>query len=1452
MKKFVRVFILLLCSGISYGAFGQGELSISQITGGVSGSPVSGGTQGIAVFGIQVDKAAAAQSDITDLTIQLDADPSGKFTNPRLYVSGNNNFNIAFDNLVGGLTITTNATSFNFAGPITTFGGNSTAETRYYFIVVDVDPTADGTTPTITPSISEVDITTATSVVANSFSGTTYSFTGITPNITSVGPGSTTCVGETITINGTGFSSPTVTINGITASINSSNTTQIQITAPGGGAIGTFPIVVTNANTNSDNSSNYTIKAAINSGISVSSDNPNPIPNEAFNILVGGATQAGVSYRVRRISPTTGGFSTAQNGNGGVLSFGPYSHNPPTPTMYIYEVEAQSTGCGNVTLLQTATVTIAAILADAGPATADVCSGDGMVLGGSPAVSGGTGFYMVSWTSSPPGFTSTATNPLVTPTVTTTYTITVTDSNGDSDTDNIIVTVNDRTDPDDLDIVLTPAQNTYSTEDDAVDLSFTVSGGSGTGTFSGDGVNSTTDKFFPNAANVGSNDISLTFVNTDNCETTITETVEVYDPNGFISGLEQLYCPEGTDNLTVNIPPGYLSFVNIILYNPSFIEIPAGSGWTKNIATRQVQINLTQLPIGRNYFRIQYTRTGIIGYNYTPYFDISCFCIKYTVTPIYGPVPAYVYVPLVIKAAPVATIGFKTPSTNFCKSAEIVDLVGSPVGGIWQGAGVAADGSNDLFPDFNPGDNGLATFDPATAAVGNNLIRYIFRDADGCRDTATVVFNVYDIPTLSFTAPNGCVGEDVEFTPSVNTPAGVTISNYFWDFGDDRSVFFPALQNPTIHVYSSSQDYDVSFNAVTTDKCVATYTQTISVGDVPDLALTWRGVCENEISDLEIISDFFTNTLSLVNRLEWDFGDGTSFIRNKPAINPSHAIIPHNYAATGYYTARATLTSTLGCTRTDSLAVYKVPFIDAIDAKIYAEDFDDASFEMQGWKTGGTNTSWDWATPAGTLINNTPAVGSAWITNPSGSYNESEKSWVHSPCFDLSSIERPVISFDYQSYIREQLDGVVLQINSSNTTDDETAWKNVGIIGAGKNWFNTTGIFANPGNQTLLQSGWSGKQIGTNWIEGIFALDGELPAFPNMRKKIRFRFAFASLERTSSTSVLPEGFAFDNVKIGERDRIVLLETFTNSGGSNSPTDPNRSFNENVNATFLGETELIKVEYHLGIGGPGTDLLFLDNKQDANARAAYYGVTATPFAFLDSKNGNLGTIFEEQKLVSADVSIDTIITHPSIGDSIRVAFTTKNDLPANTVLHIVPVEKLITDVVGANGETNFRYVMKQMLPDATGTKFSSPISAGTEDTVTVYWPPVAYNQNELAVIAFFQNEENREIFQAKILSNPTYIPPVNIITEVEQEFINKIMVFPNPANEELTIQLPALLPQSAPVKLYDSFGREQYISSFESNELTKTISTKNLAAGMYILQLDSKEGPLLRKKVLVIH
>jgi hypothetical protein len=82
-----------------------------------------------------------------------------------------------------------------------------------------------------------------------------------------------------------------------------------------------------------------------------------------------------------------------------------------------------------------------AVTVDAGT-DSDLCLGQNITLGGSPTASGGSGSYTYSWTSVPAGFTSTQSNPVVTPVLgLTTYQVLVTDAFGCQGTAQVDITV---------------------------------------------------------------------------------------------------------------------------------------------------------------------------------------------------------------------------------------------------------------------------------------------------------------------------------------------------------------------------------------------------------------------------------------------------------------------------------------------------------------------------------------------------------------------------------------------------------------------------------------------------------------------------------------------------------------------------------------------------------------------------------------------------------------------------------------------------------------------------------------------------------------------------------------------------------------------------------------------------------------------------------------------------
>jgi len=51
--------------------------------------------------------------------------------------------------------------------------------------------------------------------------------------------------------------------------------------------------------------------------------------------------------------------------------------------------------------------------------------------------------------------------------------------------------------------------------------------------------------------------------------------------------------------------------------------------------------------------------------------------------------------------------------------------------------------------------------------------------------------------------------------------------------------------------------------------------------------------------------------------------------------------------------------------------------------------------------------------PVKTIINKAANGTKCWVTSLTGNYNDNELSYLYSPCFDLSGLAHPILSFSH-------------------------------------------------------------------------------------------------------------------------------------------------------------------------------------------------------------------------------------------------------------------------------------------------------------------------------------------------------------------------------------------------------------------------------------------------------
>ncbi len=215
---------------------------------------------------------------------------------------------------------------------------------------------------------------------------------------------------------------------------------------------------------------------------------------------------------------------------------------------------------------------------------------------------------------------------------------------------------------------------------------------------------------------------------------------------------------------------------------------------------------------------------------------------------------------------------------------------------------------------------------------------------------------------------------------------------------------------------------------------------------------------------------------------------------------------------------------------TSALPTDENPLNDVLDVSVenipviasfpYYEDFEAGA---GGWTAGGINSSWELGSPAGFAIIGpppaTPGSVNSWTTDLVDYYNDNEKSYVTSPCLDLSDLVFPYIEFDYNKDIGTFSDGAKVQYS----TDAGASWSDLGNLGTGENWYNSMYCYGMwPDFYITDYRGWDGNSGG--WVHAYHDL-----SFLSGESSVKIRIVFAS----DFWSNFYDGFAFDNVKIAD-------------------------------------------------------------------------------------------------------------------------------------------------------------------------------------------------------------------------------------------------------------------------------------------------------------------------------
>ena len=122
------------------------------------------------------------------------------------------------------------------------------------------------------------------------------------------------------------------------------------------------------------------------------------------------------------------------------------------------------------------------------------------------------------------------------------------------------------------------------------------------------------------------------------------------------------------------------------------------------------------------------------------------------------------------------------------------------------------------------------------------------------------------------------------------------------------------------------------------------------------------------------------------------------------------------------------------------------------------------------WYTGGVISSWEYGTPASNKINSAASGSKAWKTRLVGNYNDLEYSYLYSPCFDISGMTNPTLSFSVALDLEDCGTGLCDGAWVEYSTDGVT-WNILGSFGSGTIWTIKIMREINCGTFKIIQDG---------------------------------------------------------------------------------------------------------------------------------------------------------------------------------------------------------------------------------------------------------------------------------------------------------------------------------------------------------------------------------------------
>lgn len=764
---------------------------------------------------------------------------------------------------------------------------------------------------------------------------------------------------------------------------------------------------------------------------------------------------------------------------------------------------------------------------------------------------------------------------------------------------------------------------------------------------------------------------------------------------------------------------------------------------------------------------------------------------------------------------------------------------------------------------FNFAPDSLATVPATTYELMYNYVSQRYVSGAVCQDSIKTYVEVRPTPVLQFVnAPTTfCVNESTRPTALQASPQG----GIFRDItqGAAGGIVADSLFDPLAQMGIRTVTYSY-FDTLT--GCGDTIFQNISVYRIPSVHFVTNGGCINDSILFVPSPTQLSNTLPARDSITfyaWSYGDGTM-----DTVYPSRlaATIPnrrHVYTTPGIYFPTLTIVNRGQCDTTYMRRVVISPKVAVNDTLPYVQNFEAPSTDwlqetIEDSISTPSDSLWEWGLATGSRITTAFTQNHVWVTHANGAYQAGERGSIYSPCFDISTLERPMVAFDIWKDTYEGIDGAVFEYMHPTR-----GWVVLGSPGHGINWYDSTFLVSAPGIQAdsalvTVPRGWSGENL-DGFVSARYRLDtdqrnGDLRGM----RSARFRLSFAASDNTNPG--VHEGFAFDNFFIGNRKQNVLVEHFSNQNVYRLDTVENRLYRR-LFSNLYGR-DVVLLQYQTPIGGE--DAYYDQYMEGPNSRTGLYGVDEFTLAkrvfvngsgvigLTDSLANNWGNSQEylDMAMLGDALFKITIPTVPQIfqtttgsstgtGSGSVIVEALKDINTESMMLYIAITE----DSLRSTQNHYMKSVVRAMLPYPSGTPLQpqGAVTAGTTWTENFTWEfsTTVSRRANLRVVAFVQNPITREVFQVGTSRDLTIFEgPVNVneLANKDGKEILGVQVYPNPAQDYFTVSFDKELEGQYEWQLVDLLGRVIQQGNTQTGIKQFDINTTDLASSVYVFSI----------------